>query len=129
MAAIKSTGTKPEVFVRKSLHSAGFRFRLHRKDLPGNPDLVFPRFKLAIFVHGCFWHGHGCKKDHQPRTNRSYWLAKIKRNVERDRHARAALEALGWRVRIVWECLQVEETARLIEELSSLRASEEQSAL
>jgi DNA mismatch endonuclease (patch repair protein) len=105
MRAIKSKNTKPELRVRKLAHTMGLRFRLHRSDLPGNPDLVFPRHRLALFVHGCFWHGHGCKRGGRgPKSNVSYWGPKIERTRARDVAARAALEQLGWRVAVLWEC-------------------------
>ncbi len=105
MRAVRSKNTTPEMVVRKLLHAAGYRFRLHRKDLPGSPDLVFPSRRKIIFVHGCFWHGHDCKRGaRQPKTNADYWIAKIARNQARDRHALAALDAMGWSSTIVWEC-------------------------
>lgn len=128
MSAIRSTGTKPELYVRRKLHAAGFRFRLHRKDLDGCPDLVLPRFMTAVFVHGCFWHGHGCKRGHTPRSNTPYWSAKIGRNVSRDKRNRVTLEKAGWRVAVVWECGVAEQSEQLIEMLEIVRASAEQSA-
>lgn len=104
MARVHSTGTKPEVKVRRAVHGAGFRYRLHRADLPGTPDLVFPRFRLVVFVHGCFWHWHGCKRSRMPAANNDYWTRKIARNVERDKRNLWALQAQGWEVRIIWEC-------------------------
>jgi DNA mismatch endonuclease, patch repair protein len=105
MAAIRSANTKPEVRVRSALHALGFRFRLHRKDLPGKPDIVLPKFHTAIFVHGCFWHCHSCKYGSVvPTTRAEFWAAKRGGNVARDRKNRAALRKLGWRVLAVWEC-------------------------
>lgn len=104
MRQVKSTGTKPEMAVRRALHAAGFRFRLHRRDLPGSPDLVLPKFRVVIFVNGCFWHWHGCKRSRMPASNREYWETKIARNVERDHQSRAELEALGWESHVIWEC-------------------------
>ena len=105
MGRIRGKDTKPEILVRKKLHAAGFRFRLHRKDLPGRPDITLPKHKTVIFVHGCFWHGHeGCKANRIPKTNGEFWSAKIARNRELDADNRAALEALGWKVVVVWEC-------------------------
>lgn len=105
MAKIKSRDTKPELIVRSMLHKMGFRFRLARKDLPGNPDLVLPKYKIALFVHGCFWHGHeGCKKSHLPSSNIDYWSAKLSRNRIRDAKNQSALDALGWKIIIIWEC-------------------------
>lgn len=121
MAAIKSSNTKPEIYVRQALHAAGFRFRLHRRDLPGKPDIVLPRYRTAVLVHGCFWHGHGCKSDHKPRTNTSYWSAKIARNIDRDRRNMKALKRAGWQTAIIWECSLEAETAHLIEGLVARR--------
>jgi len=105
MSRIRGTDTKPEIMVRRILHSRGYRFRLHRNDLPGNPDIVLPRYKAAIFVHGCFWHHHeGCLKSKLPKTNVKFWRDKILQNVERDRKNITKLTSLGWRVLIVWEC-------------------------
>ena len=118
MAAIKAGNTKPELLVRKALHAAGFRFRLHSKTISGTPDLVLPRYCIAVFVHGCFWHGHGCKKDHEPRTNRPYWSAKIERNVARDRRVKESIEAAGWHVVVIWECQAREGTDQLISDLT-----------
>jgi DNA mismatch endonuclease, patch repair protein len=104
MAAVKSKDTTPEKLVRKMMHAQGFRFRLHRRDLPGVPDLAFPRYRVAVFVNGCFWHWHGCKRSRMPATNRSYWDRKIKSNVARDLENKKKLEALGWRRVDIWEC-------------------------
>ncbi|QZD86722.1 very short patch repair endonuclease [Qipengyuania psychrotolerans] len=105
MKGVKQKDTKPEIAVRKLLHSLGLRFRLHRKDLPGRPDLVLARHKTAIFVHGCFWHQHdACKEGRIPSSNREYWEPKLTRNVERDRQSIEALESLGWTVRVIWAC-------------------------
>lgn len=105
MSAIRKKNTKPELIVRRMLHAMGFRFRLHRSDLPGSPDVVLPRHRAAILVHGCFWHQHaGCRHANLPRSRTDYWLPKLARNVQRDAQAEAALCALGWRVHILWEC-------------------------
>ena len=105
MRKIRSRDTLPERVVRSAAHSLGFRFRLHRKDLPGKPDLTFPRHHKVIFVHGCFWHQHaGCREGRAPSTNSSYWTPKLARTVERDTLSRAELERLGWSVLVVWEC-------------------------
>lgn len=105
MRAVKGRNTKPEMQVRRAAHALGFRFRLHRKDLPGSPDLVFPRLKIAVFVHGCFWHGHDCARGARaPKTNADYWRGKIARNMARDARVRDELEALGWAVETIWEC-------------------------
>jgi DNA mismatch endonuclease (patch repair protein) len=105
MRAVKSQNTGPEMIVRRLAHALGYRFRLHRKDLPGSPDLVFPARKKAVFVHGCFWHGHDCARGaRMPKANAEYWTAKIARNRARDERAFAELAALGWDPLIVWEC-------------------------
>src|SRR4249920_1604267 len=97
MQAVKSKDTAPELLVRSLAHRMGYRFRLHRKDLPGKPDLVFPGRRKAIFVHGCFWHGHDCARGARvPKNNRDYWVTKVGRNVARDERSREALTALGW---------------------------------
>lgn len=105
MRAVKSADTKPEIAVRKLIHGLGFRFRLHRADLPGKPDIVFPGRRKVIFVHGCFWHGHACKRGaRSPKSNADYWQAKISRNVARDMDQIAELEKAGWDVLVLWEC-------------------------
>ena len=104
MAAIKGSHTKPEMLVRKAMHSAGLRYRLHPRDLPGKPDLVFPRYRAVIFVNGCFWHQHDCHLFKWPATRHEFWRAKIGRNVENDAKAISALLKAGWRVATVWEC-------------------------
>jgi DNA mismatch endonuclease (patch repair protein) len=106
MSRVRGKDTKPELRVRSYLHTTGLRYVLHDKRLPGSPDLSFPSRKVAVFVHGCFWHGHeGCKKATIPATRPEFWRAKIEGNKERDQRDREALEALGWQVRIVWQCL------------------------
>ncbi len=105
MSLIRSSNTSPELALRKALHALGLRYRLHAKDLPGKPDIVFRKQKLAIFVHGCFWHRHeGCKVANMPKSNTYFWQAKFDRNVQRDALAKEHLLALGWRVKVVWEC-------------------------
>jgi DNA mismatch endonuclease (patch repair protein) len=105
MRAVKSQDTKPEMAVRRLIYRLGYRYRLHRADLPGKPDLVFPARRKIIFVHGCWWHGHDCKRGaREPKTNTAYWRAKIGRNVTRDRANLSALNALGWQVAVIWEC-------------------------
>lgn len=112
MSAIKGRDTKPEILLRKLLHSLGYRFRIQRKDLPGRPDIVLPRYKAAIFVNGCFWHRHaGCKLASTPSTNSEFWQKKFAANVERDARNYAALKELGWNVLIIWEC-EVKEIIR-----------------
>jgi DNA mismatch endonuclease, patch repair protein len=105
MRAVKGQNTTPELVVRRLVFGSGYRYRLHRKDLPGKPDLVFPRLRKIIFVHGCFWHAHTCARGARiPQNNRQYWVQKIQRNAIRDRKNRAALKKLGWEVHIIWEC-------------------------
>jgi DNA mismatch endonuclease (patch repair protein) len=105
MRRVKAKDTKPELKVRRILTALGARYRLHRKDLPGTPDIVLPGRRLALFVHGCFWHGHDCARGARvPKANRDYWLAKVGRNRARDVASRGALAALGWRVETLWEC-------------------------
>ncbi len=104
MSRIRSRDTKPEMAVRRALHAAGLRYRLHRKGLPGRPDLVFPGRRIALFVHGCFWHQHGCRLSHAPASRLEYWGPKLRRNKERDAGNAKALEATGWVVMQIWEC-------------------------
>ena len=104
MAGIKGKNTKPELLLRSELHRRGFRFRLHRRDLPGRPDLVFPKRDAVIFVHGCFWHGHDCHLFRLPKSRTEFWGKKIAGNATRDRHQMNALYKAGWRVGVVWEC-------------------------
>lgn len=105
MRAVKGRNTEPELKVRRAAHALGLRFRLGRVDLPGKPDLVFPGRRVALFVHGCFWHGHTCPRGARvPQTNRAYWTAKIARNVSRDRATLEALRQLGWTPAVIWEC-------------------------
>lgn len=104
MSAIRSANTKPEMLIRRGLHVRGFRYRLHDRRLPGIPDLVFPSARVAVFVHGCFWHGHDCSLGVRPRTNASFWEAKIDRNRQRDQMVEEALLESGWRVATIWEC-------------------------
>lgn len=105
MRRIRDKGTQPELTVRRLIHSLGYRFRLHRRDLPGSPDLVFPGRRLAMFVHGCFWHRHeGCRFAYTPKSNIEFWQTKFKCNVFRDKRAACELEQLGWRVAVIWEC-------------------------
>jgi len=112
MRRVKGKGTTPEKTVRRLLTRLGARYRLHRSDLPGKPDIVLPGRKLAIFVHGCFWHGHDCARGARvPKQNRDYWLGKVARNRARDEAAREALSAKGWRVETIWECELKDEAA------------------
>lgn len=105
MRLIRKRDTKPEIRVRRLLHSLGYRFRLHRRDLPGTPDIVLPRLKKVIWVHGCFWHQHrGCALARLPKSRLDYWLPKLRRNAERDEENQARLAAAGWEALVVWEC-------------------------
>jgi len=105
MAQVKSKNTTPEMRVRSTAHKLGFRFRLHRKQLPGSPDIVFPSRRIALFVHGCFWHGHDYPHGkRQPTSNVEYWSVKLKRNTERDAKVQAELIGLGWKPVVIWEC-------------------------
>ncbi|MBW4055839.1 MAG: DNA mismatch endonuclease Vsr [Proteobacteria bacterium] len=105
MAAVRGKNTIPELIVRHVLHAMGHRFRLHRKDLPGKPDIVLPKYRTCIFVHGCFWHQHpGCKRASNPSTNMDFWSQKLDRNVERDKQNGLELHSLNWRVFVIWEC-------------------------
>lgn len=106
MSSIRAANTAPEIAVRSMLHSLGFRFRLHRRDLPGRPDIVLPKHQLAVLVHGCFWHQHrGCRYAYSPKSNKSFWRKKLRGNALRDRRVLKQLEELGWRTITVWECL------------------------
>lgn len=105
MRAVKRAHTRPEIVVRQALHALGFRFRLHRRDLPGSPDIVLPKFRTVVFVHGCFWHRHSdCRYATTPKSRQEYWLPKFEANVERDARKEAQLRELGWRVLVMWEC-------------------------
>lgn len=105
MRAVKGADTAPEMMVRRVAHELGYRFRLHRADLPGKPDLVFPRLRKVVFVHGCFWHGHDCARGARPpKANAEYWRLKISRNSLRDAGHMAALRDKGWRAAVIWEC-------------------------
>lgn len=104
MGRVRSKDTKPEMLVRRLVHGLGYRYRLHRRDLPGTPDLVFPSRRKAVFVHGCFWHQHDCPRGSRPSSNKAFWNAKLRRNVENDRRNLAALADAGWSVLVIWEC-------------------------
>lgn len=104
MRAIKAKNTKPELLIRKQLHAVGKRYRLHVKDLPGKPDLVFPKYKAVIFIHGCFWHGHSCHLFKEPSSRKEFWVTKIEGNKARDKKHVSALLEQGWRVLTIWEC-------------------------
>jgi DNA mismatch endonuclease (patch repair protein) len=118
MASIRSKDTKPERAIRRFLFSLGYRFRIHRKDLPGSPDIVFMSRKKAIFINGCFWHLHpGCSKARLPKTNQDYWVQKLERNRQRDRISSEALLSMGWEVLTIWECEITNFDKRLREEI------------
>ncbi len=104
MSAIKGKNTQPELLIRKILHARGFRFRLHQKDLPGNPDIVLSRYKVLIFVHGCFWHGHHCHLSKIPQTRMEFWLGKISGTITRDQLLQTQLLKSDWRYALIWEC-------------------------
>jgi DNA mismatch endonuclease (patch repair protein) len=113
MRAVRSRNTRPEIRVRQIAHGLGYRFRLHRRDLPGKPDIVFPRHQKAIFVHGCFWHQHnGCRRASVPQSNPRFWRTKLARNAARDAKQLAAIRKRGWRVLVVWEC-EIKDKKRL----------------
>ena len=117
MSAIKSKNTKPEIAVRKLLYSMGYRFRLHRKDLPGSPDIVLPKYKTVIFVHGCFWHRHeNCKYATTPKTRKEFWEKKFRENINRDNLNQANLSLKGWKIIIIWECQLKGDIKKLIRE-------------
>lgn len=121
MASIRGRDTTPELYVRKTLWNYGFRYRLCTRQLPGSPDLVLKRYSVAVFVHGCFWHQHGCPRTHRPSSNRQYWDRKLDGNIARDIRNQARLLELGWRVFIVWECSLPSDTEELLHHLCSLR--------
>jgi len=121
MSRITSKNTLPEMRVRQALHSLGYRFRLHRKDLPGKPDIVLPRYKIVIFVHGCFWHGHTCCDGRRPKSNTGYWIPKLDRNIERDREHSRLLRLLGWRRIVIWECEALNKTRLAVRLRAALR--------
>lgn len=104
MSRIRGKDTGPEMLVRSILHAMGYRFRVHYNSLPGRPDIVLPKYRVALFVHGCFWHRHGCKFSYTPKSRIEFWQTKFDQNVKRDRKALRALRSLGWKVGIVWEC-------------------------
>ena len=104
MSRISGKNTKPELIIRKALFAKGYRYRLHRKDLPGNPDIVLQKYKTVIFIHGCFWHGHTCKAGKLPETNKKFWKDKIGSNIVRDKRNKTKLKKLKWKVIIVWQC-------------------------
>jgi DNA mismatch endonuclease, patch repair protein len=121
MSAVRNKDTAPELAVRRALHAAGYRFRLHRRNLPGTPDIVLVRARIAVFVHGCFWHGHNCKRGRRPTSNVAFWDAKIDANVERDDRASRALIEAGWTPLTIWACEGTTGLASLLELLSRPR--------
>lgn len=112
MSRIRNADTKPEMIVRRMVHGMGYRYRLHARDLPGHPDLVFRPRRKVIFVHGCFWHQHGCRQYRQPRTKRSFWEPKLEGNKERDKINQNKLRAIGWKFLVIWEC-ELHDTKKL----------------
>ena len=121
MSRVRGKNTKPEFVVRREAHALGYRFRLHRHDLPGTPDLVFPRLRKVVFVHGCFWHRHeGCSRTTTPTTRAAYWAQKFQQNIQRDRRNVAMLEELGWKILVIWECETIDRSGLLESLLSFL---------
>lgn len=117
MSRIKSRDTKPEIIVRSLLHQMGYRFRLHRKDLPGRPDIVLPKYKTVILVHGCYWHRHnGCKYAYNPKSRVDFWQKKFAENVMRDKRNQVELKKLGWHIIVIWEC-QIKDLSRLSKDI------------
>jgi len=123
MSRVRGKHTNPEMYVRKTLWSLGFRYRLHTSGLPGRPDLTLAKYRLVVFVHGCFWHQHGCRKSRRPASNRSYWDFKLDENIARDSRNQHLLEDLGWTVVTVWECMLERDTERLLTMLRSAQDS------
>lgn len=122
MSLVKNKNTEPEVLVRKRVFAAGFRFRLHCKDLPGSPDLVLPKYRTAVFIHGCFWHGHDCPRGRRPATNISFWDGKIAKNIARDTLTRQQLRQSGWTVCVIWTCRLEADAAALVSALNRRRS-------
>lgn len=117
MSAVKGKNTVPELFVRRALYRNGFRYRLHCAELPGRPDVVLRSFRTVVFVHGCFWHGHQCRRGALPKSRLTFWGPKIRKNVSRDRKATRSLRRAGWRVVTIWACRLPEQTALLVADL------------
>lgn len=119
MRAIRNKNTLPEIIVRKLLHSVGYRYRLHRKELPGNPDIVFISRKKVIFINGCFWHQHtGCKRSSLPKSNSNYWIPKLERNKQRDNASKLQLIGLGWSSMVIWEC-EIKDIPKLLLQITN----------
>lgn len=122
MSGIQGKNTSPEVLIRKALHARGFRFRIHAKQLPGKPDLLFPKYKAAVFIHGCFWHGHACRYFKVPQTRTEFWMEKIGKNQIRDDLQEKALIEMGWRVLVIWECavrsMKKEKSSLLVDQVA-----------
>jgi len=121
MAAVHGRNTGPERTVRGALFAAGYRYRLHRRDLPGTPDIILPRFRTAIFVHGCFWHGHDCPRGRRPASNTEFWNRKLDGNIARDRTNQNALREAGWQVEVIWQCSLPAGCERVLAQLDALR--------
>jgi len=122
MSRVKNRDTKPELIVRSTLHKMGYRFRLHRRDLPGNPDIVLPKHKKVIFVHGCFWHGHkGCPRSSRPSSNKKFWNEKIDKNIKRDKNVRKELKRSGWDIMVIWQC-EIKDSEKLQRKLTKFLA-------
>lgn len=129
MSHVRSVNTSPEIEVRRALHKAGFRFRIHATVLSGKPDIVLPRYKTVIMVHGCLWHWHGCARSRMPSSNVAYWRRKLERNVKRDASNARALRTAGWDVEVVWECELLERTGALVKRLADMRIAERERRL
>lgn len=125
MSRIRNTDTKPEMIVRRLIHGMGYRYRLHSQDLPGHPDLAFRPKKKVIFVHGCFWHQHGCRQYRQPRSKRLFWLPKLEGNKERDKTNQKKLTLMGWKFLVIWEC-ELQNADRLKKHITEFLEKEEQ---
>lgn len=123
MGRVRGKNTAPELAVRRALHAAGYRYRIHRKDLSGRPDIVLSRYRIVVFVHGCFWHGHSCKRGELPQTNETFWADKITRNRQRDDEAATALKSGGWDVVTIWQCDLNAGISELLSCLDRLRAA------
>lgn len=124
MARVKGRDTGPELYVRSQVWRQGFRFRLHVRRLPGKPDLTLPRYKLVVFVHGCFWHQHGCARSRRPVSNQEYWDRKLDGNIARDAKNARLLRAMGWTVATVWECRLEQDTSTVLDLLKEMRSNQ-----